>query len=284
MIYSRAAMVKGAQAAGFSDASERMLTDWVALGLLDHPQRSSRGKGGGSGAFYAWPAAQFELFLALLSKRAQVSRVAGLCVIPVAVWMYWGDNLVPLGQVRVALQTWWDAAREVGKQGRAERAARTIVDTFVPDRRRLKVKTTLRSVLADSIVKGEFDVPRVESLISELLEATQGGTWGPFAHTPGEVVRGMRAMTVAMRRYDDIPDDCFLDVRERQRFAIRMYVRDYPSLVNHPTFGEWFEDPNVGFLFNQSCHHLLLGLGLWLLVKEEGIKLQPVPDMAWTGP
>lgn len=277
-------MVRKAREAGFGDVSERLVTDWQTWGLLDLPERIGRGKGGGRGALYEWSDTQLDLFLALLAKRAEVKRVAGLCVIPVSVWLYWGDEFIPLRQVRLALRTWWDAAGELGRVGRSERAARTVVNAFAPGNRGLTVKSKLRDTLAESIRIGQFDVDVVGPLVDQLLGQTQGGTWGPFAHTPGEVVTALRAMTVAMNHYDEISDACFVDVRARQRFAILSYVRDYPNLVRHPTFGGWFEDPNLELLVNQSCHHLLLGLGLALIAAEDGVQLQPVPQLDWKRP
>ena len=283
MGYTRSEMADGGRKAGFGDVSERLVTDWAGMGLLDQADRVGRGKGGGTGARYEWPDNQLDLFLALLSKRSQVKRVQGLCVIPVAVWLYLGTNAVPLRQARVTLQTWWQAAGEVGRLGRSQKAARVVVDAFAP-KSRSDTKTRLREAVSDSIFQGRFDGAQILPLVSKLLQDTQHGTWGPFAFTPNETVRGMQAMVEAINRYNELDDEIFEAVRERQRYSMHLYMRDYPQLVRHPTFGSWFENPDLQFLFNNSCHHLLLGLGLTLLSLDEGAQLQPIPSIQWRTP
>src|SRR5450759_5370395 len=86
----------------------RLITDWVARGLLDHPHRRSRGRGHGS-TKAVYSAHQRELFAVLLAHRAQAGRTSPLTAIPIAIWVYWGDHYVPLRQARRALATWLDA-------------------------------------------------------------------------------------------------------------------------------------------------------------------------------
>jgi len=50
--------VRAAREAGFGDVSDRMVTEWGRLGLLDTGERVGR-KDGRRGAFYTWPDNQY---------------------------------------------------------------------------------------------------------------------------------------------------------------------------------------------------------------------------------
>ena len=100
MPYDRVGLVKAATDAGYSRVSDRLVTDWVSKGLLDQPERQARGKGNGRGAKYEWADRQCELFLSLLMHRDEVTYVDSLASLPVSMWLYWGDEWVPLRQVK----------------------------------------------------------------------------------------------------------------------------------------------------------------------------------------
>ena len=94
----------------------RLVRDWSERGLLDYPTRRPAGKGHGSKqALYT--ANQRMLFLALLDKRAD-NGIRSLARMPVWLWMYWGDDYVPLRQARRAFMTW------LGDPGSRSRPAR----------------------------------------------------------------------------------------------------------------------------------------------------------------
>jgi hypothetical protein len=98
-------LVADAVAAGH-EVSRRLITDWVACGLLDRPQRRARGRGKGShkGVFSA---NQRRLFLTLLDKRAQGARhKRALAQAPIFLWAVFGDEYVPTRQALLAMRTW----------------------------------------------------------------------------------------------------------------------------------------------------------------------------------
>lgn len=88
-------------------ATRRLLLDWASQGLLDRPQR--QGLGRGKGTRTVWSQAQAELWLALLGHHQHdgVRSIRELCDVPVARWLYYGDEGgVSLAQVQRAMATW----------------------------------------------------------------------------------------------------------------------------------------------------------------------------------
>ncbi|GAA2530696.1 hypothetical protein [Winogradskya humida] len=88
------------------DVGPRLLTDWVARGLLDHPQKRPLGHARGSLPAIYTPQ-QRDLFLALLDKRRDGAKhIKTLAKIPIWFWLYYGDDWVPTRQVSRALKSW----------------------------------------------------------------------------------------------------------------------------------------------------------------------------------
>ncbi|UWE10204.1 hypothetical protein [Actinacidiphila bryophytorum] len=95
----------------------RTIHDWVARGLLDRPQRRTRHRGSDKALHSV---RQRQLFLVLLDKSAATPKLNTLAQIPLATWLYWGDDWVPTRQAARAMRTWLgDATRnlEVAEQG-----------------------------------------------------------------------------------------------------------------------------------------------------------------------
>src|SRR5262245_41839696 len=101
-------LVADAQAIGFP-ATSRLITDWVSLGLLDHPKRRSKGQGRGQEKGI-WPPNQRRLFGELVRQRPALKQITPLFNLPVYLWLVWGDGYVPLSQARRALSSWAGAA------------------------------------------------------------------------------------------------------------------------------------------------------------------------------
>lgn len=109
--YTAAEMVQAAKDAGHQRVSPRLVTDWEAHGLLDQPKNNgSNGRGGK--VLGTWDENQLHLFLSLLEVRVRTKAVADLCSIPVWLWLWWGDDYVPMRQVKKAMTTWATAARK----------------------------------------------------------------------------------------------------------------------------------------------------------------------------
>ncbi len=156
MPYSRRGLVEQVHAAGFLDANERLVTEWVRLGLLGSPERANRT--GKRGAFYEWPDNQLDLFLTLLRKRGgEVTRTKALVVISVGVWLYRGDEWVSVSQVRRALVTSTSLFGPPGSWERAEANAKEVVRSLrgegaPPDATQALQKSLTRGLYNSSLV------------------------------------------------------------------------------------------------------------------------------------
>jgi hypothetical protein len=145
--HTRTEMLRAAHQTGFP-ASDRLLTDWVALGFLGPPTRQGHGPGGGRGQRPGtWPPEQLQLWLQLLDARRQlarqqgmddrrVKRIATLANLPVARWLYDGDaGGVTFAQAQKALTTWKDAHKRGSwaSERAARQSARELMDMLDPD-------------------------------------------------------------------------------------------------------------------------------------------------------
>jgi len=103
-MYTSEDLVDEALRRGYCDVSRRLIYDWSSLGLLARPSLYSPGRRGRCNAF---PESQRELFFTLLEQRKRrTKQILGLYNVPVFVWLWWGDDYVPLRQVRCAMNTW----------------------------------------------------------------------------------------------------------------------------------------------------------------------------------
>jgi hypothetical protein len=161
--HTKQQLVDAAKAAGHVRVSARLVDDWVALGLLDHPERHPRGYGRGS-APATWPDNQRELFLQLLAKRGEAKTVAVLCNVPVWLWLWWGDGFVPLRQLRRAMATWAKAAREPARGRAAAAVSALIADWGAPDAPK-RVQRQLAEALYPMVSTGRVNVTTLRPLL-----------------------------------------------------------------------------------------------------------------------
>jgi hypothetical protein len=83
----------------------RTLADWPGYGLLAEAEREGRGPSRGVGR--SWTAPQAIVFLSVVRLRKDGKRRrSDLANVPVFLWLVFGEDYVPLGQVRRALATW----------------------------------------------------------------------------------------------------------------------------------------------------------------------------------
>jgi hypothetical protein len=130
-------------------ATPRMIRDWSERGLLGYPSQEGRGKGRGQGSRKAtYGANQRILFRHLLQLRASGYSVRELALVPIYLWLYWGDSYVDLAQLRRALGTW--APSPIMKRGQAEASADRIVRQFADPAATAENRAALRDVIIQS--------------------------------------------------------------------------------------------------------------------------------------
>ncbi len=259
--YSKAELVVAAKAHGFP-VSERLVTDWVSVGLLDRPIRRGLGQGGGRGSQARWPENQRRLFLSLLPHRARGAHIAALENMPVWIWLTWGDEYVPLRQVRRALAT-WGASAKGASWVKARKLARDLVQKLAsPNARGTR---QLIDVIARSVLTERFNEDEVRSALRPVLDPKgTGRRRGPAgAELDAETyIRVVTSRLVAVRGLDEFPDRAFVDARAVYRITRQEYAVQQPTFARAPDLGVFFEAPDLNNVANSACSDLLTILGM----------------------
>lgn len=244
-------MVAEAHARGF-EATPRLITDWVQLGLLGRPRRHGLGHGRGSVA--GWEEHQFQLWLLLIEKRPTVAQVATLANLPVSLWLYFGDQYVGLPQVKRALMTWAGATHAKGYEDAGRLVAqflRELPDLKVPRDRRRAVTTKLAGVLANPQRKGDGSKLRRE-LIQLIRPAParrnlkRHGQWENHVDLLFARLAGLQAVADGA-----LPDSRYYWARTMTQYGRTSWARSAGS-------------PSPQELFSNACLDLVTTLGLSL--------------------
>ncbi len=198
--------------------------------------------------------------------------------------MYWGDEYVPLRQVKIALYTYWQRAGKLQSYARVKQEAWVVIRAIVGNEGSRTTRERLHAEILKGMDRQNFDVDALAPLVSELLAALPNQSFGPYRFGANEVVDMMRQFAVAMSNYDRFTDGDFIEVRARHRQFILSYLQELPVLVRDPTYGTWFEDLTYNLLVNKACRDLMSGLGQKIIAQERGLTLPPVLLTRWTRP
>jgi hypothetical protein len=292
--YTKADLLAQARAAG-SPVSRRLIDDWVAKGLLDRPHVQGLGRGKGTTA--VWLENQRRLFLLLLNKRGELKQTSGrsrvLPNIPVALWLYFGDDYVPLRQVRRALRTYceawrqsqpgterkphWTARSPAASRRRSEATARRLIGLLVPPNlsraRRAELRRELVDAGANLDYEHELDRDRLLAVTSRVLDPDNiDRSVGPTEArvTPENWTRTIEARLTALQNLDAIDNSTFEDVRVIHNNTLAAYSHRQPDLARDPDIGKLFEPLTFEALANNACVELLTGLGMLELARQSG--------------
>jgi hypothetical protein len=264
---TKADLVADAAALGVT-VSERMITDWVEVGLLDAPTRTGAGRGKGSKPAL-FPANQRHLFAELIKKRTQTNKISQLAQFPMYLWVCWGDDYVPTRQARKALGTWAKDTLRVGVKS-AQANARAIVEQVAAVNAPEPEVTELTNLLEKVAHQGRLDEPaKLEYLLDVVIDPNGSGQRvGP----PGlqvdarQYVRSVVRSQVALKHVLDgtIEEDMLAAARDHQRQDLAQYLAQQPNLLAQIT-------PEVAAKFKvkmgnqeiveQICPSLLLIIG-----------------------
>lgn len=260
---SKQDLVTAATGQGHRRVSTRLVDDWVALGLLDRPERQPLGYGRGSAPAH-WPEEQRELFLELLQKRDEGASIAALCNCPVWLWLWWGDTYVPLRQVRRALQTWAKAAG-YPPMGRARGDMRRLMGDWGHPEARRKDHRALEEALYPMVCSGRVDAAVVLPLVERVFDPKGTGVpRGPIGGrlTPDGYVRLLQARVAAITRLDAFEDQHFEHARIVHIATRHGYERERPRLAADPELGKRFAATDLSELIWDSCRDFVTVLGL----------------------
>ncbi len=260
---SKQDLVTAAKDHGHCRVSTRLVDDWVALGLLDRPERQPLGYGRGSAPAH-WPDEQCELFLVLLEKRDEGAPIAALCNIPVWLWLWWGDTYVPLRQARRALQTWAKAAG-YPPMGRARGDMRRLTGDWGHPEARRKDRRALEEALYPMVCVGRIDAAVLLPLVERVFDPK--GTGVPREPiggrlTPDGYVRLLQARVAALTGLDAFADQHFAHARITYLATRHSYERERPRLAADPELGARFAPPDLSEIMWDACLDLTTLLGM----------------------
>jgi hypothetical protein len=273
-------LVGDAAAAGHA-ITVRMIRDWTETGLLDNPRKRPAGRGRGSSqALY--PANQRKLLLTLLSKRPGNS-ISSLARIPVGIWMYWGDDYVPLRQARRALLTWIGDPRVSMRKARG--TARAVLGQLDNPAARPAARRELLNVLTDIGYTAQPDFERLERAVFDVFEpgARQirraiGHPAAPLMADSIIAVTKARLTAVTHLRSSQVTDEALYQARHAHLMAYAEYAVRQPSLTAGAPPGnpDMYEPVTAEKALNDCCGHLLTTIGLEIMYPERAAQLRAV--------
>ncbi|GAA4403386.1 hypothetical protein [Tsukamurella soli] len=262
----------------------RLVRDWTERGLLDSPTLQPAGKGHGSRpALYT--ANQRLLFVTLLDKRTQTTRIPALARVVVCIWLYWGDDYVPTRQARKAFLTWLgdpgDRGPRVNKKY-ARDCARAVLGQLDHPGAGKAARAHLLDLLAETSYTGRFDPHRVEEAIRAVFEPDHaprylGAPGAPL--TVESVLRLITARSVAVDWLIDNRDDIlaghhdqrFIDARQQHLLSFAEYIALQPEFARTatPSSDGMYLQPNTQLMVDRCCTDVLTILGLHLDQRPE---------------
>ncbi len=265
-------LVAAARDQGYQRMSARLVDDWIAQGLLDHPERQPLGHGRGS-APALWPETQLELFLSLLQKRDEGAPIAALCNIPVWLWLWWGDEYAPLRQTRQALKTWAKAAG-YPSLGRARNDMRSLMGNWGNSSARRQDRRALEEALYPMLCSGQVDEAVLLPLIEHVFDPMGSGMpRGPAGGqlTPDRYLTLLRARIEGIVHLDRFDDHHFEQARVVYLTTRYRYEQERPRLAQDSELGERFAASNASDVIMDACLDLVTLLGMLSIPPKEGM-------------
>jgi hypothetical protein len=270
-------LVADALADGYR-ANVRLIRDWTQAGLLDYPQKRPAGKGHGSSpALY--PATQRMLFLTLLHHRPG-NGISSIARIPVGIWMYWGDQYVPVRQVRRAINTWVGDPRV--SMRRAKETAREILRQLDNPRATTAARRELLAALTHVAYTARPDYNRLEHTIRDVFEPGSAQIRKAIGHpaaplTADSIIELVKARLTAVRLLatDQVDDGAFNRARQVHLMAYAEYAIQVPILTTatpaqNPAM---YEPVTAEAALNSCCGHLLTAIGMAAMHPDRAAQL-----------
>jgi hypothetical protein len=255
-----------ARRAGHPELTRRLITDWVGLGLLDKAE--ARGRGQGKGKDYTWPREQRGLFLTLLRFHRTVRRPV-LCNVPVATWLLFGDQYVPLRQVRRALTTWLVTYRKVSFTKAKQGGQQVLVQLDHPsasdaDRKRLE------RLVTQAGKTGHVDFDKLREAVQRVVDPNGTGiARGPLGMLDADAyVRIVAARVEGGKAVKDATDGEYFGARRMYQSAgptssvLRAPLEGHPKVLTPKLLGHTSTNPGLDAAVNNACLDLITLLGI----------------------
>jgi hypothetical protein len=276
-------LVADAAAAGYQ-ASERLIRDWTQQGLLDYPQHRPAGKGHGSEAAL-YPANQRNLLLALLYQRPGKS-ISSLARVPVAIWMYWGEEHVPVHQAHRALlrhlgdpqsRTYARDATRASKD-RARSVARAMLRQLDNPRATAAARRELLDVLTGTAWTGQPDFGRLERALTAVFDAgttrLRRATGHPAAPVTTEaMITSVRARVAAISALTagEVTGEMLTQARDAHLFSYAEYIARQSAFAAAvpPGVPQLYAPVTAEDTLANCCGNLLSTLGLEILFPQQ---------------
>lgn len=294
-------LVADAAAAGH-EITSRLIRDWTEHGLLDKPQRRPAGKGHGS-APALYPANQRNLLLTLLHHRPG-KNISSLARIPVAIWMYWGEEWVPLRQARRALMRFlgdpasktYDQDAKRATKDRARSVAQAILGQLDNPAATPRARRELLATVTDAAYTGDPDLERLERAYRDVFEPGAGlirkATGHPAAPFTTESMIGLteaRLAAVEALTWGNVSDEALIQARDAHVFAYAEYAAKQRLLAATAPAGSGhlYEPVTAEDTLANCCGHLLTAIGLEIMYpetaeqlrRERAFRRRPTPAM-----
>ena len=257
----------------------RLIRDWTQAGLLDRPRKRPAGRGRGSNqALY--PANQRELLLTLLSKRAG-NGISSLARIPVGIWMYWGDEYVPLRQARRAMLTWIGDPR--ASLRRAKETAQTILGQLDNPAATPSARRELRKAITDIAYTKQLDADRLERAVFDVFDPGTGRIRRAIGHPAAPLIADSvievtkaRFTAVTQLTAGKVTDEAFYHARQAHLIAYAEYAAKQHAFAGStpPQIPDMYEPVTAEKALNDCCVHLLTTIGLEIMYPERAAELR----------
>ena len=255
------------------------LRSLVRDGLLDVPDKHGIPGHRGGRAPSTWPRTHFQLFLALLEQMQRgVTQTATLCNVPVATWLYFGPEYVPVRQVRRALGRYGAQYRATSAH-RGRYTARRLAQLFGggPDMSRRDRDRLVKSIVTFTR-SGTLDRDSLIAAARCIFDPEhRGRTVGPDRArlSPEGWVRTIEARLTALDRLDELEESVFGDARLAHHRHLAEYIELQPRFARDRRIGAMFEPVTLEGLSNNACIDTLTILGFLELTRQQS---PTIPD------
>lgn len=283
MVVNAQELLEIASDSGYRHITYELIAEWVVMGLLDMPKRITSDERNEPETMDVWPNSQRDLFMQLLIYKSSVVNISALASLPVAAWLYWDDDHVPLRQAKVALKTFWKPDRHLMNSQRTTNEAWTIVNVVLGEQGSGITRKHLHRQILRILNHQEYSVESIRSLIEDVLQQTPRQHVGPLELGVDGVNEMISQFALAMAHYDQFTNHDFNETRGRQRQLVLSHLRDRPKISNDPTPEDWFNQIDYTFLLHNACRDLILGLGQTIAYSERGETLAPFEPTEWRG-